>query len=87
MRTLFFIFILTYPSVTMAQNKQAKEKDREVTYRERTEIDFEGVDVQGQLVKPQGRLVLSRRDASFNPLIRLRENFDAEMKDSIDEIK
>jgi hypothetical protein len=87
MRTLFFIFILTCPSVAMAQNKQAKEKDREVTYRERTEIDFEGVDVQGQLVKPQGRLVLSRRDASFNPLIRLRENFDAEMKDSIDEIK
>ena len=60
---------------------------RQVKYKERTEIDFEGVDVQGELVKPQGQLLLDRRKASFNPLIRLREDFNNEMKQSVDEVK
>ena len=87
MRTLFFIFILLYPSVAIAQDKKVEEKEREVIYKERTEIDFEGVDITGELIKPQGKLVLDRRKATFNPLIRLRTNFDTEMKESTDEIK
>lgn len=63
------------------------DADRAVKYKERTEIDFEGVDVQGELVKPQGQLLLDRRKASFNPLIRLREDFNNEMKQSVDEVK
>jgi hypothetical protein len=63
------------------------EANRQVKYKERTEIDFEGVDVQGELVKPQGQLLLDRRKASFNPLIRLREDFNKEMKDSVDQVK
>jgi len=65
----------------------AQDGDRQVKYKERTEIDFEGVDVQGELVKPQGQLLLDRRKASFNPLIRLREDFNKEMKASVDEVK
>ena len=87
MRTFFFIFILLYPSVAVAQDKKVEEKEREVIYKERTEIDFEGVDITGELIKPQGKLVLDRRKATFNPLIRLRTNFDTEMKESTDEIK
>ena len=63
------------------------DENRQVKYKERTEIDFEGVDVQGELVKPQGQLLLDRRKASFNPLIRLREDFNNEMKQSVDEVK
>ncbi len=63
------------------------DTNRQVKYKERTEIDFEGVDVQGELVKPQGQLLLDRRKASFNPLIRLREDFNKEMKDSVDQVK
>jgi hypothetical protein len=66
----------------------AQEEDgREVKYKERTEIDFEGVDVTGELVKPQGQLLLDRRKANFNPLIKLRTEFKEEMKNSVDEIK
>jgi len=63
------------------------DTNRQVKYKERTEIDFEGVDVQGELVKPQGQLLLDRRKASFNPLIRLREDFNQEMKNSVDQVK
>lgn len=61
--------------------------DRVIKYKERTEIDFEDVDVNGQLVKPAGALLLERKRASFNPLIRLREDFNDEMKRSVDEVK
>ena len=64
-----------------------KKEDRAVIYKQRTEIDFEGVEVQGLLVKPQGLLLLERRSAHFNPLIKLRTDFDDEMNRSVNEIK
>ena len=73
--------------VTPAQAQEDGESGRQIKYKARTEIDFEGVDVQGELVKPQGQLLLDRRKANFNPLIRLREDFNTEMKQSVDEIK
>lgn len=68
-----------------ARGQEAEE--RQIKYKERTEIDFEGVDITGELVKPAGSLVMDRRKAQFNPLIRLRLDFDDKMKESIDEIK
>ena len=65
----------------------AQDDDRDVRYRSRTEIDFEGVDVTGQLVKPQGALLLDRKRASFNPLIKLRTDFNPEISNSVTEIK
>ncbi len=74
--------LLTIPTMALAQ-----EEERTVKYKERTEIDFEGLDVSGELVKPQGALLLDRKRASFNPLIRLRTDFNQEMAESVDEIK
>tara|TARA_R110001592_G_C13156124_1_gene748538 strand:+ start:1259 stop:1489 length:231 start_codon:yes stop_codon:yes gene_type:complete len=65
----------------------AQEEDRSVIYRKKTEIDFEGVDISGQLVKPQGALLLDRKRASFNPLIKLRTDFNPEMSASVTDIK
>lgn len=60
---------------------------RKVLYKERTEIDFEGLEVAGELVKPSGALLLDRKRASFNPLIKLRTDFNEEMNQSVDQIK
>jgi hypothetical protein len=74
--------------LTMATTALAQEVSGPAyTYAERTEIDFEGVDVKGELVKPTGSLVVSTRRAQFNPLIRLRENFNTELKRSADQVK
>ena len=64
-----------------------KEEEPKVIYKQRTEIDFEGVEIEGELIKPQGSLVLDRRHAKFNPMIRLRTDFDDEMDKSVQEIK
>ncbi len=64
-----------------------EEEDRKIVYKQRTEIDFEGVEVAGELVKPQGQLLLDRKRANFNPLIKLREDFNEEMDQSVNQIK
>jgi len=63
------------------------KEEPKVVYKQKTEIDFESVDVVGELVKPQGSLVLDRKRAQFNSMIPLRTDFDDEMDKSVDEIK
>ena len=65
----------------------AEDEEPKVIYKQKTEIDFEGVEIEGELVKPQGSLLLERKHAKFNPMIKLRKDFDAEMEHSVTEIK
>lgn len=74
-------------SMTAVAQDTDDDSGRQVKYKSRTEIDFEGVDVSGELVKPSGSLLLDRRKATFNPLIQLRENFNPEMRESVNEVK
>ena len=84
-RTLAALLALGLSSSAFAQDDA--DAGRQIKYKERTEIDFEGVDVTGELVKPAGALLIDRRKAQFNPLFRLRQDFNDEMKASIDEVK
>lgn len=70
----------------MAQDEEGSGGQK-VIYKEKTEIDFEGLEVAGELVKPSGALLLDRKRASFNPLIKLRTDFNDEMDRSVDQIK
>jgi hypothetical protein len=79
---MLFLFLL---SGVAAANDNKKEP--KVVYKERTEIDFESVEVSGELVKPQGSLVLDRKRAQFNSMIKLRTDFDDLMDESVDEVK
>ena len=74
-----------FSSSALAQDTD--EDGNSISYKERTEIDFEGVEVAGELVKPQGALLLDRKKASFNPLIKLRTDFNPEMSQSVNNIK
>jgi len=83
-KSLFITTILISSAAAFADDN--KEEPR-VVYKEKTEIDFEGVEVQGELVRPQGSLILDRKRAQFNSMIKLRIDFDDEMDKSVDEIK
>ena len=79
-----FIFVLTLiTSISLAQENEGDT----IIYKKQTEIDFEGIEVEGSLVKPQGSLIQERRSISFNPMIRLRNDFNPEMSASINNIK
>jgi hypothetical protein len=58
-----------------------------VVYKQKTEIDFEDLEIEGILQKPQSALVLERKKASFNPLIKLRTDWNDAMEQSVDEVK
>ena len=75
------MFLILFVNLAFAQEERA------ITYKKRTEIDFEGVDISGELVKPQGALLLDRKRASFNPLIKIRSDFNPEIALSVTEIK
>ena len=91
--TLSRLFALSILSLSLGVASAQEEggegaaEDRKVTYKSTTEIDFEGLDVAGELVKPAGALLMERKRASFNPLIRLRLDFNEEMAQSVDQIK
>ncbi len=70
-----------------AKPEQSVEEDgRPVVYRQQTEIDFEDVQVEGQLAKPQGQLLLDRQQAQYDPMIQLRTDFDGEIADSTSDL-
>ncbi len=86
MNKLLTLVALSFLS-TSAFAQEFDEEGNKIMYKDKTEIDFEGVEVEGELVKPQGALLLERKKASFNPLIQLRENFNLEMSQSVNDIK
>ncbi len=83
MKTLFLLSLLT----TNAFAHDHHQEEPQIVYKQKTEIDFEGLEIDGELVKPQGSLLLERQGAKFNPMIKLRTDFDAEMEKSVQEVK
>lgn len=73
------MFLLILTTLSMAEDN--------VVYKKRTEIDFEAVDVEGQIKKPPGALLQEKNRALFNPLVHIRETFTSEMTQSINEIQ
>lgn len=63
------------------------DSDDRVVYKQKTEIDFEDLEIEAVLQKPQSALILERKKASFNPLVKLRTDWKDEMDQSIDEMK
>ena len=65
----------------------AEDPEPTIIYKKKTEIDFEAVDVEGNLKKPQGSLISERKEIFFNPLVQIREHWSAEMTQSINDIQ
>ncbi len=84
---LFITFLTSALLLSVSTNAHAQDDDREVTYSDRTEIDFEALDISGEMVKPQGSLLMERSKTKFNPLIELRMDFNPEMSQSVNNVK
>lgn len=64
----------------------AKAEEPKIIYKKETEIDFELVEIEGQLKKPQGVLLTEKQRARFNPLVQLRLEWSQEMSESVNQI-
>lgn len=79
MRLFIAIIIFTMSLPALAQDN--------VQYKKETEIDFEALDIDGEMVKPQGIFTSTMTGPKFNPLIELRYDFNEEMSQSVNEVK
>lgn len=86
-RLAFAAIVAALPAVALADDTELDTKERTVVYAERTELEFEGLDVEGSLVKPAGVSVSVRRIGEFNPMIRVRTDFNVELEESLDFMK
>jgi hypothetical protein len=85
MKTVALIFGLLFAGD--ARSEDEVDKSEKIIYKNTTEIDFDGLNIDAEIVKPQGSLILERRKASFNPLIQLRINWNEEIAQSTDDVK
>ena len=76
---------LLAPAFAFAQAKAPAAGDS-VTYKQKTVYDFDDDVVEGDLVRPDGEFVDSRRAAKHSSLIKIRENFIPEMLKSAEDI-
>ncbi len=85
---LFLVFFVLVTGIARAGDDVERDQDgNRVVYKSKTEIDFEDLEIEGVLQKPQSALVLERKKANFNPLIKLRTDWNDAISDSVDEVK
>ena len=73
--------------LTLAWSNSAHAEDPKTVYKKKTEIEFDSLELEGELVKPQGALLLERKKANFNPLIMFKKDFNLELNQSTKYIK
>ncbi len=60
---------------------------KKVEYRKTQEVNFDAVDVDGQVRNPDGAYVVQKRVIDFLPLYKVRRNFDENIKESVEYVK
>jgi hypothetical protein len=85
MKKLFGLLVVAAVVAALAGTAIAEDKDK-VVYKQKTIIDFSDVTIQGELTKPEGSYISTRKGAEFTKLIKVRENFDPELNKSVDKL-
>ena len=73
-------------SAVLAQAPETND-DVEVIIAKETLVDFIGVEITGNTVQPELRIVQEWKPARADSLIRLRTSFQTEMNYSVDTVK
>ena len=71
---LYALLILALPTVSHAE---------EIVYKKHTVVDFGDDTIQGDLSKPDGQYMESKKRVRHQRLIKLRESFRPELLDSV----
>lgn len=64
-----------------------KKGNTTIKYKKKTTYDFEGASIDGVYNKPSGSYISNIKDVKAKSIIRIRENFDAEVIDSARQLK
>lgn len=64
-----------------------KKGNTTIKYKKKTTYDFEGANIDGVYNKPAGSYISNIKDVKGRSIIRIRENFDVEVSDSVRQMK
>ncbi len=81
---LLLVSILLFGFSAVAQDK--KGGDSNVTYKKTTEYSFEDDTIEGDLTKPDGEYVEARKKVRHSNLIKIREEFNDKVMQSVGEL-
>ena len=84
---MYNLFLILMINTASADNNSNESEEPTVIYKEKTEIDFEAIDIEGKLFKPQEELIIERQIANFSPLLQIRNSFLYEINTSVSEMK
>ena len=73
-----FVAIMTMSSTVLA---------KKVQYRKTQDVNFDAVDVDGAVRSPDGAYLVQKRGIDFNPLYKVRKNFDENIKESVEYVR
>lgn len=87
--------LLIVASSAFADEKKREEGDfviekrdgKTIKYKKKTTYDFEGANIDGMYNKPSGSYISNIKDVKAKSILRIRENFDAEVIDSARSVK
>jgi hypothetical protein len=78
--------LASVPVFAQAKGDSSVQEADKTVFRKKTVIDFTDVAVEGELTKPEGTYTLSKKQTRFKSLIKVRENFRQELRDSKDNL-
>jgi hypothetical protein len=85
------VIALLIPTLAAAQDMPQPEVGRaqqggDVEYQKETVYDFEGDDVTGNLIKPDGENITGQTHGKTSSLIKIRSDFIPEMLESVEDL-
>ena len=77
-QAMILIAMLTISSTVFA---------KKVQYRKTQDVNFDASEVDGAVRSPDGAYLVQKRGIDFNPLYKVRKNFDDNIKESVEYVK
>lgn len=78
------LVLLTAPSMAFAQEGESSEAG--IIYKKKTVVSFGDDTIDGDLTKPDGAYVESRKRVRHSNLIKIRDNFRDKVLESVSKI-
>lgn len=60
---------------------------KKVQYRKTQDVNFDAAEVDGAVRSPDGAYLVQKRGIDFNPLYKVRKNFDENIKESVEYVR
>lgn len=79
-RGIYFLLAMIFvQSLLCAWSFSAEKKEPQIIYPKKTELDFDGIQVEGELRNPGEFYFQHRNEERFDSLVKRRKNFHHEL--------